>query len=148
MVALAPKADALVALGFVVEVRRIHGDILRHAHAVLGMVRPDAVGEQRVEDQEVTGLHLDIDDLQAGGVGVHRIAVGGLRLHPFVEMLEEFGHALEAADVAVLPLQAENALHADRQRPHRRVHVPMDEAAGIALHLSGRIEVGAVDRDP
>ena len=69
------------------------------------------------------------------GVGVHRVAVGGLRLRPFVEMLEELGHALEAADVAVLLLQAENALDADRQGIERGVDVPVDEAVRIALDL-------------
>ena len=79
---------------------------------------------------------------------MHRIAVGRLGLHPFVEVLEQIRHALEAADIAVLLLEAQDALHADRRRLDRGIDVPVDEAIGIALDLLRRTEVGAVDGDP
>ena len=49
----------------------------------------------------------------------HRIAVGGLGLHPFLEIVEKLGDALEAADRVVLLHQAEHALHAHRRRVER-----------------------------
>ena len=50
--ALTPAAHARLALGDVVLLRRIHRDVLRHPHAIVGDVRPDAVREQTVEDQQ------------------------------------------------------------------------------------------------
>ena len=112
------------ALGFVVPVGRIHRDVLRHAHAVLGMVGPHAVGEQRLKIRRSPASISTLTILRPVGVGVHRVAIGGLGLHPLVEILEELGNALEAADLAVLLLQAEHALHADRQRVAARCRRP------------------------
>ncbi|MCY1289769.1 hypothetical protein D9M70_388740 [compost metagenome] len=148
MVEFAPEPHALFAFGAIVPFGRMHGDVLRHPHSVIGMVGPHTMGKQAVEDHQVACLHLDVDSRETGHVGVHRVAVSRLGLLPAFEVFEEFRHALEAADVAILLLQAQHALNADRQRPDGGIDVPMDEPVGIALHLLRRVEVGAVDRHP
>ena len=125
MVELAPQADALLPLCLIVLIRPAAWRYI----APCARGRPEWLGRTPCASSVLKisrspGLHLDIDDREAGHVGMHRVAVGRLRLHPFVEMLEELGHALEAADIAVLLLQAEHALHADRQRPDARYRHP------------------------
>ncbi len=148
MIEFAPQADPLLALRRVVPLGRVHRDVLRDAGTIHRMIRAHAVREQRVEDQQVAGFHRHVDDSQAGRVGVHRVAIGRLGLHPLVEAPEQFRHTLEAADVTVLRCEAQHALDANRQRSARGVHVPVDEAVRIALHLLRQIEVRPVDRDP
>src|SRR5205814_204834 len=98
---LSPAPHPRVALGSVVFFGWIHRDVLRHAHPIARNVRTDAVGEQAVEDQQIAGLHRNVDDLEAGQGRPPDIAISGLRGDPMLEGAERFRHTLKAACLAV-----------------------------------------------
>ena len=83
---------------------------------------PGSIGTLTIVSPVVSGC---MGSRSAGCVRTHSLEVG-----------EELGHALEPAHLVILFQQAEHALHADRQRPHRGVHVPVDEPVRIVVHSS------------
>ena len=103
------------------------------------------MSQQRVEDQQVARLHIDVDHLQAGHVGMHGIAVWRLGLHPFFEMLEQVWHALEPADVAVLPPEDTHTRLALRNAVAR--NAPVSFAVQLQWSVQA-IEVKSVPRHP
>ena len=104
--------------------------------------------EQAVEDQQVAGLHLHVDDAQARMSGCIGSRSAGWVFTQASKSLNSSGTHWKPPTSPSCFFRLSTPWTPIGSGLMRGIDIPVDEAVRIAFDLPRRIEVGAIDRDP